>query len=171
LFKLITRACRDNDSIVDKFPLTRLGPGDVQDVFVGISAIDFLPMVLIKSPEWNRDAQENTDGLGSVKLETLCDASGGREIIWLENMLILGNIAHVKSALFDALADSEKEHFIRVATRENSLLKSGLSPAGVAKVLPSSESQTASQRSVDPFIMVKVTTLYITYCAGHQWPP
>ncbi|RBR03686.1 uncharacterized protein FIESC28_11724 [Fusarium coffeatum] len=140
VFKLVARACRDSDSIVDKFPSTRLGPGDIQGVFVGISAIDFLPMVLTKSPEWNRDAQENTDGLGSVKLENSCDASGGREIIWLENMLIPGNIAHVKSALFNTLADSEKEHFMRVAKRENSLLRRGLSPAGVAKVLPSSES-------------------------------
>ncbi|KAF5587819.1 polyketide synthase [Fusarium pseudocircinatum] len=125
----------------------------VSGVFVGISALSHRSIFMVKS-----SSQHLPDGFYGVSRQQLIEDSlkldntelvelvfepgsriQGHEIIWTENMLIPGNISHVKRALHDHLDDGEKDQFLQLLKREHHLLLSGNHPASVARTLPSNE--------------------------------
>ncbi|GKU17180.1 unnamed protein product [Fusarium langsethiae] len=152
-FKLVARACMsERNKLGDMAREYRedLGVSSsgrmtlrtrIKGVYVGVSAVTCLPVVLRQLSQQG-ESSLGTDDLNEshdliVDWDRLTDT---RDIIWLENMLIPGNIAHLKSALAKQLCDHMKERFLQIMERENKLLRAGLNPAGVAKTLPSSES-------------------------------
>ncbi|EKJ76372.1 hypothetical protein FPSE_03455 [Fusarium pseudograminearum CS3096] len=138
VFNLVARACKiEGGEIGD---ITRefrddLGmsssdttvESDIKGLYVGISASECLPVVLFKG------ASKNTVGRDDFSLGVDWDGNlGDREIIWLQNMLIPGNIQYLKSAIDNKITDQEKKQFLQIMKRENRLLETGLNPAGVA---------------------------------------
>ncbi|KAF5653146.1 hypothetical protein F25303_2576 [Fusarium sp. NRRL 25303] len=125
----------------------------VSSVFVGISAINFDAIFMIKPNTRHllkgfcgvsmQQRIEHLLGLDNTELVKLVSMSGnliqGHEIIWTENMLIPGNISYVKRALHDHLSKDEKAKFLRCMRREHNLLVDSNAAAGVAKTLPSTE--------------------------------
>ncbi|KAF5623008.1 polyketide synthase [Fusarium sp. NRRL 52700] len=125
----------------------------VSGVFVGISALNYCAIFMMKSStqhlpdDFNgvskQQAIKNLLNLDNTELVELvfgpeCHIQG-HEIIWTENMLIPGNMSYVKRALHGQLDDDEKTRFLQLLKREHHLLVSGNGPAGVAKTLPSNE--------------------------------
>ncbi|XEU95064.1 hypothetical protein FSHL1_000348 [Fusarium sambucinum] len=152
VFQLIARACESERSkLGDHAKETREHLGmsgskritmnsDIRGIYVGISATTCLPIVLRQSEHWEESSLNNDDvnELHDLRVD-LCERTHAKDIIWTENMLIPGNIAHLKSAIAGKLYGQEKRRFLRIMKRENNLLEAGLNPAGVAKTLPSSE--------------------------------
>lgn len=117
-------------------------------VFVGVSALNCQPVVMMRDEPWKgTEAELGSDNMESVVLKTLPELSPcGKEIIWLENMMIPGNISYVKKGLWGRLAGVEKKRFLEVLKREYTLLADGLNPSGVATLLPSNEEQDRMPR-------------------------
>lgn len=148
-FKLVARACmsersklgdvaketREQHSMTSAKRMT--ANSNITAVYAGISAVSCLPIIMCRT---NQDT--STDDLDeNVDLLISWEENGDTDdIIWLENMLIPGNIAYLKSALNNELHGQEKERFLQITKREYRLLEHGLNPAGVAKSLPSNES-------------------------------
>ncbi|KAG5663454.1 hypothetical protein KAF25_001390 [Fusarium avenaceum] len=119
----------------------------VQFVFVGISALNCQPVVMVRDDREETGAELTSDNMKSVALKTLPELSPcTKEIIWLENMMIPGNISYVKKALWGLLAVAEKKRFLEVMKREHILLVNGLNPFGVASRLLSNEEQNRNPR-------------------------
>ncbi|KAF4336143.1 polyketide synthase [Fusarium beomiforme] len=155
-FTVLARACKKNRAksehlagLLDSSSPTVRG---IKAVFVGISIFDCQPVFLV------RDNLETTycirKDISEEKLQQilmrddtcLCDLTKragrppqGHDVIWVENMLIPGNISHAKHALYKRLELHDEKKFVRIMRRENSLLEAGLGAAGIAKTLPSSE--------------------------------
>lgn len=112
-------------------------------VFVGVSALNCQPVVMVRDEPWEgTEAKLGSDNMESVALKTLPELLPcGKGIIWLENMMIPGNISYVKKGLWGRLAGVEKKRFLEVLKREYTLLADGLNPSGVATLLPSNEEQ------------------------------
>ncbi|KAJ4015296.1 hypothetical protein NW752_006751 [Fusarium irregulare] len=157
VFKHVARACNAEE-----------GNSETKGVFVGLSAIDCMPIVLVRDRQQATNRQDGTDSMNGVKLKYPDDFPGGADIIWLENMLIPGNIAHVRSALMKNLDDVEKENFLRVRKRENDLLGRGLNPAGVALSLPSSQDPKRQPSICRP---IHPGRNYNTLHYQLRWPP
>ncbi|KAH6959250.1 hypothetical protein DER45DRAFT_644546 [Fusarium avenaceum] len=142
----------------------------VQFVFVGISALNCQPVVMVRDDPWDEtEAELASDNMKSVTLRTLPELLPCKtEIIWLETMMIPGNISHVKKALWGRLAGVAKKRFLEVMKREHNLLAGGLNPSGVAALLPSNEEQNRRPR-FDRSIH------YNSDCYNHhyrlRWPP
>ncbi|WZH41931.1 hypothetical protein QYS62_002892 [Fusarium acuminatum] len=117
-------------------------------VFVGISALNCQPVVMVRDDNWEETGAElASDNMESVALRALPELSPGtKEIIWLENMMIPGNISYVKKALWGRLTGVEKKRFLEVMKREHILLVDDLNPSGVATLLPSNEEHKRKPR-------------------------
>lgn len=107
-------------------PTSMITPNShIQGLYVGISAIDCLPIIMVKGPEW-KDGAENTDNLDCVKLLSQSgEPIGGRDIIWLENMLIPGNLGYLKGALWNVLPNSERRHLLTLTSATTAFWKVG----------------------------------------------
>ncbi|KIL93098.1 polyketide synthase [Fusarium avenaceum] len=112
-------------------------------VFVGISALNCQPVVMMRDDLWDgTEVELESDNIKSVVLKTLPELPPcKKEIIWLENMMIPGNISYVKKALWGRLTGAAKKRFLEDVGREHNLLAGGLNPSGVAALLPSNEEQ------------------------------
>ncbi|KAF4414991.1 polyketide synthase [Fusarium acutatum] len=126
---------------------------EINGVFVEVSATNFRAIFMMKSSTQHlpdgfhgvsrQQRIENSLNLDNTELFELVFCPGchiyGHEIIWIENMLIPGNISYVKRALHGRLDDGEKTRFLQLLKRKHHLLIAGNHPAGVAKTLPSNE--------------------------------
>lgn len=157
VFKHVARACNAEE-----------GNSETKGVFVGISAIDCMPMTLVRDRQQATNSQDETDSMNGVKLKYPDGFPGGADIIWLENMLIPGNIAYLRSSLINNLGSEEKENFLRVRKRENNLLGRGLNPAGVALSLPSSQDPKRQPLICRP---IHPGRNYNTLHYQMRWPP
>ncbi|OBS19901.1 hypothetical protein FPOA_11626 [Fusarium poae] len=153
VFKLAARACFSERSKVGEMARgyrRDLGMSSserittnsaIEGIYVGISAINCLPVILCKPTHWGEGIPitDELDEQCVLKVDWggLVDTG---HIIWTENMLIPGNIAHVKRALVDKHLFTQKKRFLQIMKRENSLLERHLNPAGVARTLTSSDS-------------------------------
>ncbi|KAL6923098.1 hypothetical protein FSST1_000372 [Fusarium sambucinum] len=150
-FKIAARACASEEGnfgnaamelknklgIISTHYLT--AGSNIRGVYVGISAVDCRPLFLLRPSQWNDDVTD-TDDLDSFELAIQSDGiTGGKGVIWLQNMLIPGNISYLKSALGNKLQGQAKRRFLQVLKREDKLLEDGFNPTGVAKTLPSAE--------------------------------
>ncbi|KAM0367165.1 hypothetical protein ACHAPK_007686 [Fusarium culmorum] len=141
---------------------------DIRGLYVGISASECLPVVLFKGSNCN-GTSKNTVGRDDFSLGVDWDGNlGDREIIWLENMLIPGNIQYLKSAIENNITGLEKQRFLQIMKRENRLLEAGLNPTGVAKTLPSNESGKRKPRACRP---IHNGPAYDTLHFKLRWPP
>ncbi|KAK6706416.1 hypothetical protein SNK05_010290 [Fusarium graminearum] len=180
-FKLVARACNVNEGETGqdmKDVREHVGMGsstrttintDIEGIYVGICAVDCLPVLLCKDVD--RDSKiTNTDSLDAFTLLNVDNDTndGGKSIIWLENMLIPGNIAHAKSALNNELHGQTKRRFLEIMKRENKLLQEDLNPAGVAKTLPSNESEVRKPALCRP---IHVGQDYDKLHFRMRWPP
>ncbi|KAI1021804.1 hypothetical protein LB505_008869 [Fusarium chuoi] len=159
-FRLFARACKSekvkNEEMRDYMGTSPTNPlmtdSKIRGVYVGISAINCVPILML--PSFTKDQSEPltggtlrrtikdsllTDTLEFVTLRGRDGSSPGTEIIWLENMLIPGNISFVKRGIWGQLPDDEKLKFLEIMKREHTLLHCGFGAAGVARTLPSSE--------------------------------
>ncbi|EWG41629.1 hypothetical protein FVEG_03703 [Fusarium verticillioides 7600] len=128
-FRLFARACKaekvKNEEMRDYLGTSLTNPlmtdSKIRGVYVGISAIDCVPILMLmsfpKDPNtpWTGDALRRkiktslvTDTLEFVTLRGRDGSYPGAEIIWLENMLIPGNISFVKRGIWGQLPDDEK---------------------------------------------------------------
>ncbi|KAI1059362.1 hypothetical protein LB507_003935 [Fusarium sp. FIESC RH6] len=154
-FKHVARACNAKEFNIE-----------TQSIFVGISAVDCTPMILAKAPKRSTDSQDGTYSIYCTGLGTRSSLTAGREIVWLENMLIPGNIAHLRFALLNQVADSES--FLRVMKRESNLLRDGLNPTGIARFLPSSQDPSRQPLICRP---MQPGRNYDTLHYKLRWPP
>lgn len=157
---LLSRACRlQKDSGPASWNKIKKELGDsmskdlsmdstIQFVFVGISALDCQPVVMMRDDPWDEtDVELGSDNMKSVALKTLPELSHcKKEIIWLENMMIPGNVSYVKKALWGRLTGVEKRRFLEVMKREHILLADGLNPSGISTLLPSNEEENRKPR-------------------------
>ncbi|KAJ4135059.1 hypothetical protein NW768_004672 [Fusarium equiseti] len=157
VFKHVARACNAEE-----------GSSETKGVFVGISAIDCMPMTLVRDREQVRNSQDRTDSMNGMKLKYPDGVPGGADIIWLENMLIPGNIAYLRSSLMKELDGLERQRFRRVMKREKTFLGLGLNPAGVALSLPSSQDSRHQPLICRP---IHVGRNYNTLHYQMRWPP
>ncbi|QPC72292.1 hypothetical protein HYE68_003044 [Fusarium pseudograminearum] len=155
-FKLVARACNVNEGetgqdMKDVREHVGMGPStrttintDIEAIYVGICAIDCLPVLLCKDVDQDSKIT-NTDSLDAFTLLNVDNDTNdsGKSVIWLENMLIPGNIAHVKSALNNELH-------------------------GVAKTLPSNESEVRKPALCRP---IHVGQDYDKLHFRMRWPP
>lgn len=142
--------------ISDYEPLT-LGH-DINAVVVGISALDCCP-VIMQRHEPDQGSQQSTtnptdqvveqstphadpikDGNSHIILRSYPSGRRcGESIIWCQNVLIPGNLNHIKKALRNRLETNEKQRFLQVMKREHVKLSEELGTSSVARILPSTE--------------------------------
>ncbi|KAF5704394.1 hypothetical protein FMUND_12582 [Fusarium mundagurra] len=148
----------------------------VNGVFVGISATNYEPIIMLKDESWNRTSlgggiqiYSNLDNTDSVKFQSVSmQAVNGHEIIWAESMLVPGNILAAKHALWDRSRGDKRTQFLEIMAREHLRLKDGLSSAGVAMIPPSNEVKERKPAICRP---IHENKDYSTLHYVLQWPP
>ncbi|KAF4446283.1 hypothetical protein F53441_10033 [Fusarium austroafricanum] len=184
-FRILARACKATDFTLNNMK-DDMGIGatnqlatdsKVRAVFVGISAIDCRPILMVnrytgdlsegfQQNIWVSLGQDNTANVFLTDLRV--KPRDEHELIWVENMMIPGNLSYVKRGLWGVLEGHEKKRFLQIMKREHLLLQSGLCPAGVAKILPGNGSQERKPAIRRNFHNDKG---YYTLHYSLQWPP
>ncbi|KAG5789447.1 hypothetical protein H9Q69_011487 [Fusarium xylarioides] len=188
-FRLFARACKaekvKNEEMRDYLGTSPTNPlmtdSKIRGVYVGMSAIDCVPILML--PSFPKDPSSSltgdalrrkikdsllTDTLEFVTLRGRDGSSPGAEIIWLENMLIPGNISFVKRGIWGQLPNDEKLKFLEIMKREHTLLHCGFGAAGVARILPSSE---ITKRKPEICRPIHDDKNYDTLHYRLRWPP
>ncbi|KAI6760553.1 hypothetical protein HG530_009413 [Fusarium avenaceum] len=130
---------------------------DINAVVVGVSALDCSP-VIMQRHESDQGSQQGTtdstdqvveqstphadhfkDGNSRIILRSYSGGLCGRRIIYFQNVLIPGNLSHIKKGLYNHLETSDKQKFLQIMKREHLKLSQGLSTSSVARILPSTE--------------------------------
>ncbi|CVK94152.1 uncharacterized protein FMAN_03370 [Fusarium mangiferae] len=181
MFEILSRACKEAKNkgrdikrflglSVSTTPVSR--ERRIHAVFVGVSAFDCQPIFMVRdSTESTTTSDEllETDNTAPCDLSTLSrELSHGHDVIWIENMLIQGNISYVKRGLHSFPGTSHSREFSAIVRREHSFVEVGLGTAGTAMTLPSSEVQERKPMVCRPIHDGK---RYDTLHYQLRWPP
>ncbi|KIL84847.1 hypothetical protein FAVG1_11717 [Fusarium avenaceum] len=166
---------------------------DINAVVVGISALDCSPVIMQR---YNSDqesqqgttnstdqvVEQSTPHADHIKDDTsyialksyFSDRRCRKSIIWFQNVLIPGNLKHIKKGLWNHLEASEKQRFLQIMKREHLKLSQGLSTSSVASILPSTEDDEHRPDLRKPIHLSRDVSNCKNYDELHyklRWPP